>query len=269
MIFDGLVKSLVLPAGFDPPTELVHDDLRATVLGRADLDADVRGINDSLELIRRTRGGGWPTEAVTEEFDFVDLVWHECEFREGYSFSYAVYDDGRRLRGLLLPLSDGQAHAALRATPRPRRRRELVGHTGGLRTRPLRDVVPSVAALGRGSRSRSSTPTTPTATSRPDGCDPADTMGVGTAGSRRGLRQHGRRCRSASPGSADGRPLRVGRRGDTGRRLLRRPARPRRGGRRRRQRRAGGAGRAHRGGLGRRAGRRPPPRGHLQHRPLP
>jgi hypothetical protein len=94
MIFEGLVKSLVLPAGFHPPTELVHDDLRATVLGRADLDADVRGINDSLELIRRTRGGGWPTEAVTEEFDFVDLVWHECEFREGYSFSYAVYDTG-------------------------------------------------------------------------------------------------------------------------------------------------------------------------------
>jgi hypothetical protein len=66
MIFEGLVKSLVVPAGFHPPTELVHDDLRATVLGRADLDADVRGINDSLELIRRTRGGGWPTEAVTE-----------------------------------------------------------------------------------------------------------------------------------------------------------------------------------------------------------
>jgi hypothetical protein len=29
---------------------------------------------------------------VTEEEDFVDLVWHECEFRENYSFSYAVYD---------------------------------------------------------------------------------------------------------------------------------------------------------------------------------
>src|SRR4051812_45837592 len=99
MIFEGLVKSLVLPAGFDPPTELVHDDLRATVLGRADLDADVRGINDSLELIRRTRGGGWPTEPVTEEFDFVDLVWHECEFREGYSFSYAVYDSAGRYLG--------------------------------------------------------------------------------------------------------------------------------------------------------------------------
>ena len=92
MTFQGLVKSLVLPAGFRPPTELVHGDLRATALSRADLEADVRGINDSLELIQRTRGGGWPTEPVTEDVDYVDLVWHELEFREGYSFSYAVYD---------------------------------------------------------------------------------------------------------------------------------------------------------------------------------
>ena len=52
----------------------------------------MRGINNSLELIARTRGGGWPTEPVTEAVDFVDLVWHELEFREGYSFTYAVYD---------------------------------------------------------------------------------------------------------------------------------------------------------------------------------
>lgn len=51
------------------------------------------GINASLDLIRRTRGGGWPTEPVSEEFNFVDLVWHEQEFREGESFTYAVYRD--------------------------------------------------------------------------------------------------------------------------------------------------------------------------------
>ena len=92
MDYAGLVKSLRLPPGFGAPTVLEFEDLRATVLGRADLAEDVRGINASLELIERTRGGGWPTEPVTEEVDFVDLVWHELEFREGYSFSYAVYD---------------------------------------------------------------------------------------------------------------------------------------------------------------------------------
>jgi hypothetical protein len=88
------VKKLVLPDGFDPPRRLTHEDIVATVLGRDDLDDDVRAINASLELIRRTRGGGWPEAPVTAEFNYVDLVWHECEFREGFSFSYVIRDAG-------------------------------------------------------------------------------------------------------------------------------------------------------------------------------
>lgn len=91
MDYTGLTKSLVVPAGFVPPPELAYADLRARTLSRADLVEDVRGVNRSLDLIRRTRGGPWPTEAVTEEFNLVDLVWHEQEFRELTSFSYAVY----------------------------------------------------------------------------------------------------------------------------------------------------------------------------------
>jgi hypothetical protein len=97
--YTGLVKSLQLPAGFEAPSTLSYDDIRARALSRADLHDDVRGINASLDLIRRTRGGGWPTEPVSEEYNFVDLVWHECEFREGYSFAYAVYDAGGRYLG--------------------------------------------------------------------------------------------------------------------------------------------------------------------------
>jgi hypothetical protein len=91
MNYEGLVKRFQLPAGWQAPTELDHDDVRAVALTREHLDDDVRGINDSIELIRRTRGGRWPTEPVTAEFDYVDLVWHECEFRNGDSFTYAVY----------------------------------------------------------------------------------------------------------------------------------------------------------------------------------
>ena len=85
-------RRLTLPDGFDPPDRLEHEDIVATVLGRADLDDDVRGINASLELIRRTRGGDWPEEPVTAEFDLDDLIWHEVEFREGFSFSYVLRD---------------------------------------------------------------------------------------------------------------------------------------------------------------------------------
>ncbi len=94
MDYARFVRKLELPPGFSAPTRLAYEGLVATVLGRADLHDDVRGINASLELIRRTRGGGWPTEPVDEPTDFVDLVWHELEFREGTSFAYAVYDSG-------------------------------------------------------------------------------------------------------------------------------------------------------------------------------
>jgi RimJ/RimL family protein N-acetyltransferase len=97
--YRGLVKRLDLPAGYAAPTELAYKDIRARAISRADLEDDVRGINASIELIRRTRGGRWPTEPVTGEFNFVDLVWHECEFREGDSFTYAVYDAGGRYLG--------------------------------------------------------------------------------------------------------------------------------------------------------------------------
>ncbi len=85
-------KKLDLPADFAPPTRMFYDGLEAAAITRTDLDDDVRGINASLDLIRRTRGGRWPTASVTSEYNFVDLVWHELEFREGNSFTYVLRD---------------------------------------------------------------------------------------------------------------------------------------------------------------------------------
>ena len=90
MDYRRFIKKLSVPDGFRVPTTLIHDDVVATAIVRADLRDDVRGINASIDLINRTRGGGWPTEPVTEEFNFVDLVWHELEFREGASFTYVI-----------------------------------------------------------------------------------------------------------------------------------------------------------------------------------
>ena len=99
MEYKNLIRALDLPDGYAPPAELRYDDIVARALSRADLVADVQGINASIDLIRRTRGGTWPTEPVSEEFDYVDLVWHECEFRERYSFAYAVYDTAGQYLG--------------------------------------------------------------------------------------------------------------------------------------------------------------------------
>ena len=90
MEYTHFVKKLRLPDGFTAPAQLVHGEVVATAITRADLADDVRGINASIDLINRTRGGGWPTEAVTEAYNEVDLAWHELEFREGASFTYVV-----------------------------------------------------------------------------------------------------------------------------------------------------------------------------------
>ena len=92
MDYARLTKKLTLPDGAVAPRRLVYDDLVATAISRSDLGDDVRGINASVALIQQTRGGTWPTGPVSEDYDFVDLVWHELEFREGSSFSYVVRD---------------------------------------------------------------------------------------------------------------------------------------------------------------------------------
>jgi hypothetical protein len=92
MDYRGLVKRLSVPPDFVPPRLLEHDGLTARAITRDHVEADVRGINESLELIRATRGGEWPSEPVTVEYNYVDLVWHELEFRELSSFTYTVWD---------------------------------------------------------------------------------------------------------------------------------------------------------------------------------
>jgi hypothetical protein len=87
-----LIKWLDMPAGFSLTARLVHGEVVATAITRADLQDAVRGINASLALIRQTRGGVWPSELVTEEFNFVDLVWHELEFRERDYLTYVLCD---------------------------------------------------------------------------------------------------------------------------------------------------------------------------------
>jgi hypothetical protein len=83
-------KKLVLPLGFEPPSQLTYDDVVARAITRDDVAEDVRGINESLDIIRATRGGRWPTREVTEEEIIVDEYWHECEFRDGKSFSFIL-----------------------------------------------------------------------------------------------------------------------------------------------------------------------------------
>ena len=99
MDYARLSKKLTLPVGAAVPRRLGYDDLVATAISRTDLADDIRGVNASLDLIKQTRGGTWPTGPVSEDYDYVDLVWHEFEFREGVSFSYVVRHAARAYLG--------------------------------------------------------------------------------------------------------------------------------------------------------------------------
>lgn len=93
------IKRFNFPESFAPPTSLDFDDLHARPLKRTDLEDDMEGVNSSLETIRQTRGGSWPEEAVTKDFDLLDLAWHEREFRDGDSFAYVVYNKSGEYTG--------------------------------------------------------------------------------------------------------------------------------------------------------------------------
>ena len=99
MDYKNYVKKIEVPAGFSAPTQLFCENLVAKPLSRDDLDADMAAVNSSLEIIRKTRGGAWPSEPVTVEFDSLDLAWHEREFRDGSSFAYVIYDDSKQYIG--------------------------------------------------------------------------------------------------------------------------------------------------------------------------
>ena len=92
MDYSKFTRKIVLPPDFVVPKELVFEDIVARPLTREDLKADLEGVNSSIAIIRKTRGGSWPSEELSEDFDFLDLAWHECEFRNGSSFAYVVYD---------------------------------------------------------------------------------------------------------------------------------------------------------------------------------
>lgn len=93
MNYQNYIKKFTLPADFKAPEKLEFEDLIAKPLTRADLKADLEAVNSSIETIQKTRGGAWPQEELSEEFDLLDLAWHEREFRDAASFAYVVYDN--------------------------------------------------------------------------------------------------------------------------------------------------------------------------------
>jgi len=75
MILENLIKPIILSEGITAPLLLKYDNFYAKQLTRSDLDADLEGVNSSIEIIQKTRGGSWPSEQLTRDADHLDLAW--------------------------------------------------------------------------------------------------------------------------------------------------------------------------------------------------
>jgi hypothetical protein len=93
------IQRFTLPASFAAPTVLKHRTLIAEPLVRSHVHEDLAAVNSSGATIRQTRGGSWPDGQLAEDFNFLDLAWHEREFRTRGSFAYAVRDSSARGTG--------------------------------------------------------------------------------------------------------------------------------------------------------------------------
>src|SRR5258706_15112050 len=57
-----------------------------------DVYLDYIAVMSSIDIIKNTRGGDWPTKDLTFEDDLIDLAWHQREFENRHSFAYTVMD---------------------------------------------------------------------------------------------------------------------------------------------------------------------------------
>jgi hypothetical protein len=80
----------LVPATFDVPQRLEHPLFVARKLGARDVYLDYIAVMSSIDLIRRTRGGKWPTPDLNIEEDLIDLAWHQREFEQRTSFAFTV-----------------------------------------------------------------------------------------------------------------------------------------------------------------------------------
>lgn len=80
----------LIPESFVVPETLETPNFRIRKLTYADAELDYKAVMSSMDIIKKTRGGDWPTPELTFEDDQIDLAWHQREFENRTSFAYTV-----------------------------------------------------------------------------------------------------------------------------------------------------------------------------------
>ncbi len=80
-----------LPKDFNVPNNIETKDFLFRKLTTRDVYLDYLAVMSSIDTIRKTRGGSWPTKELTFEEDLIDLGWHQKEFENKSTFAYTVF----------------------------------------------------------------------------------------------------------------------------------------------------------------------------------
>lgn len=80
-----------LSKDFRVPDNIKTENFLFRKLTTRDVYLDYLAVMTSIDVIRKTRGGSWPTKDLAFEEDLVDLGWHQKEFESQSSFAYTVF----------------------------------------------------------------------------------------------------------------------------------------------------------------------------------
>jgi hypothetical protein len=86
------VQNGLILGSFEPPERVMGEGFLLRKLMAKDAKADYEAVTSNIDLIRKIRGGSWPTIELTYEDDVIDLGWHQREFEMKRCFAYAVMD---------------------------------------------------------------------------------------------------------------------------------------------------------------------------------
>ncbi|NMC35555.1 GNAT family N-acetyltransferase [Candidatus Beckwithbacteria bacterium] len=81
-----------IPSSFIVPEELKTKYFLIRKLTTKDVYLDYMTIMSSIDIIKKTRGGSWPSKDLTIEDDLIDLGWHQREFEHKSSFVFTVFN---------------------------------------------------------------------------------------------------------------------------------------------------------------------------------
>lgn len=81
-----------IPDNFNPPKRIQLGEFVLRTLSYKDAEVDYQAVMSSIDVIKKTRGGDWPTKDLTLEDNKIDLAWHQREFEFKSSFAYCVWD---------------------------------------------------------------------------------------------------------------------------------------------------------------------------------